>query len=336
MSDLSSLMNIAPGTSAFFMGQNQAQQRALKDLEQMKMAAEASQAADKHRLEMQLAPLKQQNQSLINQGLERGLEGITADSSLKGTNARKAAATATSDIETILSNNESTKGKNSEEARTRTTNFLLQAGPQLHNTPGPLRAGAFKAMIEQAGMNANNPQIKQMLLMAQQNPEAFPQAISAMADRLGQQAVSMNPNARVSRENNTASIASSEKQGDANRSTQKEIAEIQARSREAIASAKKTGADLTTAILSGKVSPEKAAVAAKLQADLAKTEEERQFWQQKAMEYEQFTYNKPQAGGVGKPTIDPEGGLGQRTITPALGPKPKRGTGTKDDPIKLD
>lgn len=333
MSDLAALMGIAPTTAAMFMGENQALARRAKDTEQEKMLGEILQAAEKHRAEQAMAPLKMQYQQLQNEGLSADLPGRRAESTLKELTTQQKQATYDSDVATTLSTNENTQGKHADDKRQRATSFLLEAGPMMNSVPPMMRGQAFRALIEQNKMNASSPMIQQMLAMAEKNPEQFPQMITQLADRLGAQATQMNPAARVSRENNASNNAVRVSEGALDRAQQMKIAEMNNSTKERLAAAKDQAKSLSAAILSGKVPPERAAVAAKLQADMAPAgSPEKDFWQAQAMQYEQFVYNRAAASGQGKPQLSPDGGIENRELKPALSGKPTTGqtsSGTK-------
>lgn len=99
MADLSTLFKYAPTTAAGYIGIDQAQQEQMNRLKQEELAdlirqraMEASQKAEMHPFELERARLG-------NQKASAELPGIIGDSSLKQTNAAKAAGTLSSDIE---------------------------------------------------------------------------------------------------------------------------------------------------------------------------------------------------------------------------------------------
>lgn len=99
MDDLSSLLKIAPTTAAGFMGINQARSEQMDDLKQQELADLIRQRAAEESRKAAMNPYALEKAQLDNAGLRAGLPGIVADSSLKGTNAAKAAGTLDSDIE---------------------------------------------------------------------------------------------------------------------------------------------------------------------------------------------------------------------------------------------
>ena len=336
MSDLSQLMTIAPTTGAGFTGINQRNQEQMDMLRQRELAELIQQRAQEAQQSAQMNPLKLQNQQLVNQGLQEGIGSISAKAAQDKLNARKATATYDSDVATAISDNENKRGKNAEDARERATKFLLQAGPELEAQPVPLRAAAFKAMVEQAGMNVNNQQIQNMMLLAQQNPGGFPSAIAAYAEKLGAQAEAMSPTARSAKSVAKINRDSAERVADGNNKTQLEVANIQAKSRVTAAESrgKKAQDLLTHAKQGGFKTYESAAVGFKILADLAEDEDEKAKYLKAAQQFEAAVKEKPNTGA--KPDLNELGVPVRKAVSSFDEPKRTRGTGTKDDPIKLD
>jgi hypothetical protein len=334
MADLTSLFQYAPTMAGMFTGQNQANKRTNDQLTNQNLAQEIQFAAQKHAADLQMNPLKQRNQELVNQGLEAGLGGIRATSEGKALEVKKAQETYDSDVEATKAVNKGKVGDEADKARERATKFLLEAGPQLEAVPAPMRAAAFRQMMEESKMNLKNAQLQQMLAMAQQDPNNFPKAVAQIADRLGQQAMQMNPAARASIENNkrtTSTQLQIAREGDA---TQKEVANIQAASRKA--NSKNKAEDIRTKVMTGELSTDKAIAAAIANEQFAETFEEKMVWRQLANTLSTHIYNKPLGGQQGRMGLGPDGTLTPRTVKPLYPDQPKRGTGTKDDPIKLD
>lgn len=99
MADLTSLMRLAPTVGAGFAGINQRQGEQMEALKQMELSQLMQNRGGAEQRAQSLHPFAMDKARLDNQGLEAGLPGITADSSLKQTNATKAAGTLESDIE---------------------------------------------------------------------------------------------------------------------------------------------------------------------------------------------------------------------------------------------
>jgi len=99
MSDLASLMKLAPTVGAGFAGINQRQGEQMEALKQMELSQIMQNRGGAEVRAQALHPFALDKANLDNQGLKAGLPGIMADSSLKQTNATKAAGTLESDIE---------------------------------------------------------------------------------------------------------------------------------------------------------------------------------------------------------------------------------------------
>jgi hypothetical protein len=320
MSDLTSLMQMSPGMGGFYMGQNQANNTAMDQLKMRELADLVQQRALESQQKQQMNPLLQEHQRLQNQGLQAGLPGITAEAQTRQQAAQKGAATLQSGIEATNATNQKTVDDAKYEKLTKTRDVMLQAGPVLSQVPPPMRGAAFRQMIEQAGMNINNPQVQAILAQAQNNPEGFPQMIAQMAEQLGKQATMMNPAAQASKYTADAHERASKYGDDKRFEAAKYTADKSEKARIRVAEIKNEAASMEQGIMNGKVPPDRAAVAAKLRADRATDPEEKAFWQQKAAEFERFSYNKAQAGREGSMQLTP------KTIAPALGPGgPKAG-----------
>lgn len=341
MSDLSQLMQIAPGSAAYMMGQNQGNNVALDNLRQQELA----QIIQKYQLDNQkssaMNPLLVDHQRLQNQGLEAGLPGITADSMTKQQAAQKGAATLDTDIAATNSKNQETVDDNNYKHFVRTRDTMIQAAPLLSQTPAPLRAQVFLQHIKDAGMNTDAPGVQKMIKAVQDNPDAAPQFLTQYADMLGKQAILMNPTARVAEEGHRLTAGATVQSAKIHAEATKEAARIASEGRvQAARQRAEAVASLETSIAKG-MPPERAAVAAKLKADQSETAEERIFWQRKADEYEALAVRLKGASHEGEPnlTTDANGNVSitPKTVQPALGGKQSKpkGTGTKDDPIVL-
>jgi hypothetical protein len=186
MSDLASLMKIAPGTASFMMGQNQAQTRESEALKQRELQGIIEERLNKMRIDQDMAPLKQEHQRLQNSGLQEGLAGITATSRKLGTEADLANATYGSDVASKVSTNETTVTKNNSDQLTKVADAFGKMGAMLENEPEPTRAAKFRSMMEQ-GLG-NSPQAQQLYGTFSQVPSAkLPAALRAMAEQLAKQ-----------------------------------------------------------------------------------------------------------------------------------------------------
>lgn len=336
MADLSSLLQMSPGVGGFMMGQQQASQLATDEQRRQELAQlvqirmqEAQQKAD-------MAPLMMEHQRLQNSGLSAGLGGIAATSKQKGLEAAMAEKTFDSDVAAKTAKNEKTVDDTAFARHQHAQQVMLEAGPMLESVPPPMRAMAFREHLRGAGLNPDSPQLARMLALAQSNPQAFPAQVSKLAEALGAQAEAMNPAARSAKAVAGINRASAEKIAAGHDATSLRVAEIGAQAKRDVQAAKGGAADVWSNLISGKMTSDKAFVAAAAGKLKAKTDEEKAVWDELGRMVEQFTYNKPQARDQGAPTLD-NGKLTNKPPVPGVfgNGKPK-GTGTKDDPIVLD
>jgi hypothetical protein len=93
MSDLAALMKYAPTVAGGFVGRNQANQEKTDELRQLELAELIRTRAGEEARKAQTHPLDLQRMALANKTTEAQLPGVTADSTLKQSNARTATAT---------------------------------------------------------------------------------------------------------------------------------------------------------------------------------------------------------------------------------------------------
>lgn len=327
MSDLSDLMQIAPATGAYFIGQNQGNQVAMDQLRQQELAQIVQKMQQEYDFNTQNNPLRLQNQDLTNQGLQAGLPGIAAESQIRQQTAAKGAATLQSDIAAANSNNQNTVSENQYKNVVRARDTMLQAGPMLDAIPAPLRAGAFVAHLQNSGVNINSPDIQQIIQMAQQNPNNFPNYIKNIAQGLGQQALAMDPKAQAEMAAARTHAGAEIEAARIHASATENAARITSSGRIQVAQARQKAAE----DLSG-LSPDKAAVKASANADKAdkvyqitkdpEDAENAQFWHNQAAKYEQLAYNLANARGAGGIGLGqkPDGSIGltPKVVNPVL------------------
>lgn len=176
--------NLGPATAGYMTGQREAlgrQQEMLSQLSTLSALAKESQAYGQNE---KMNPLLVQNQGLVNQGLEAGLPGITADSARKGVDARVAAGT---ELSTIASGNSSNQTKilgnqlHDAQAAAELTQQLSQV---LMQTPAPARHSVAMQWMDQHGVS-NNPAFapyKDMVLNT--SPVQMPQRLASMSQSI--------------------------------------------------------------------------------------------------------------------------------------------------------
>jgi hypothetical protein len=333
MADLSSLFQVAPGTASYFTGQNQALASASEQLKQVELAQKIKQAMQESEFNQQLNPLKLEQQRLTNKSTELGLPGISADVESKQAKAKKDTATVDTDIAATNAENNDKADKVKFEQFNRASQVLLSAGAQIDSVPGPARKGAFEQMIRAAGIDPNRPQIQGIMNMP---PEQMSQAIKTLAQRLGDQALLMNPAARASMYSADQSAAAHRYSADKTSAATRYSADKRAEARKGFDDSLDDISKLEKQLLAGKVKIKEAMIYAQLKSVRATSDEEKALWADFSRRLEQFQYNASSANGQGKLTLDSGGNLTPRTIEPTMGgEKPKRGTGTADDPIVL-
>lgn len=356
MADLNALLAMNPGAGSFMIGQQNQSDLATalakqQEIQQLIQARQQQQA-----FEAQNQPGLFQHQQLVNQGLEQGLPGITADAVIKGQTARKGEATLDSDIEATKATNKGLVNKSNYEQYQRAEQVLLDAGPVLANTPPALRAQALRDHISNAGMNPDAGQFRTIMNM---DANQMPGAVNALAQAVGQQRLALDPQAQ-------GTIASANIHASAERDTAKtraaaevQSAGIHAEGAKAAATISsdgrmevqrlkieqklKSASDTLTLVKQGKIPPDRALLMAKSNYPDAATDQERQAWLDVATTAENVIKLKAQAAGEGQPGLrtDDKGNVTGLTpksvpsVSAGMGKKPT-GTGTAADPIKLD
>jgi hypothetical protein len=200
------------------------------------------------------------------------------------------------------------------------------AAAQLANIPvkapgDPSRHNFLAKFATDNGLDLKDPAIQGLIQQTSQiPPEKLPQALEAFRNKIIQQGASYRSHI------DGLKIAGQ---------TSRDVAEIGARSREAIANAKKKATDIVSQVQGGKLSYEKAAVAFSVMAEMTDEPTDKAKYLQMAQTYEQLNLNAKNAASQGK--IDPGAATGLPTIqTPTVlgGGGPKKGTA--ENPIKLD
>jgi hypothetical protein len=319
MSDMFS-SNGFNGFSAFQAGQKGQADLQSEQLKQRELAELIRAKQQEQMFNAQKHPYELEKLGLANRTTEATLPGVAADSLKKGLEAQITQQTMPGAVAKTNSDNRNAVGKNAHEEYERTRQVFLTAGPQLSTVPPPMRAQALHQIFAANQIDPNRPEVQQMLQLAQQNPEKFPQIIQMIGERLGAQAQAMSPQARSAE--SVARIGAAERRyaADAQERAAKYTADRSLEGRKAAAAAKTNTADTIEAGLkSGRLKAAEAAMAAELEAAKATDPEDRAFWLNKARTWERFVYQRPQGGREGTTQLGPDGTLQPRTIEPALG-----------------
>ena len=174
--------NMGPAFASSMAGSREADSQ-YADMQTALKEAQALQAAkQKYAYDEQNNPLLMQHQSLQNQGLQAGLPGITADSSLKATNATKAAGTLSSDISKGISANETAIDEDKLKKMQAAQQRVQMWGAQFEGAQGPGAKEAVKqAMLQDIGDS------EQAHLLANLPADQIPMALSKMNEHIVKQ-----------------------------------------------------------------------------------------------------------------------------------------------------
>lgn len=236
MSDLSSLMSIAPTTAAGMMGRNQAQSRQSEYLKQQELRQMIAAKLQEMQQSQQMNPLKLEQQTLQNQGLRAGLPGITADSQTKELGAQFTQATQPTAIDATNAKNTGVVDKEKYEKVNRFQQWAMEAGAALEQTPPILRKQTLMEKMKTSGINPENPMSQNLLKeLGQKDPQEWPSYFMKLSDKLGQMTAQQNPAYRSATENSIRSDATSRRNADVSASTSRYVADKSAESRLAVA-----------------------------------------------------------------------------------------------------
>lgn len=345
MADLNALLAMNPGAGSFMMGQQNQSDLASalakqQEIQQLIRAREQQQA-----FEAQNQPGLLQHQQLVNQGLQEGLPGITADSATKGQAARKGEATLASDIAATNAENVAKTQKASYEQYQRAEQVLLDAGPVLANTPPALRAQVLRDHISSAGLNPDAGQFKAVMSL---DANQMPAAVNALAQAVGKQRLTLDPQAQAHIIGAKTAAEAEVKSAGIHAEATKAAAITASDGRLEVQRLKieqklKSASDTLALVKQGKIPPDRALLMARTNYPDAATEQERETWRTVADTAETAIKLKAQAAGEGSPTLHvlPDGtvhGLTPRAVPSVSAEMRKKptGSGTAADPIKLD
>ena len=203
----------------------------------------------------------------------------------------------------------------------RSSQLLGAASTYLSTVPPVQRHAALKQYAVENGINMNSPTIQGLWnQLSSVKGEEIPKVLNNFRENVMRQ---------------ESTVYSHLKGLEISGQTSRDVAEINARSRETVANAKKKATDIVGQVQSGKLTYEKAAVAFSVMAEMEPDPVDKAKYLQLAQTYEQLNLNAKNAASQGK--IDPGAMTGLPTInTPSVlgGGGPKKGTA--ENPIKLD
>lgn len=328
MADLSVLNTNAPLLASYFAGQNQGQDVQINQIKQQELAQIIQQRQQEAAFAAQKQPGDLQHQQLINAGLQ------TANSTndLKLDTDRQ---TQPSAIAATNSTNDKTVADNKLAQYQHAEQTLLEAGPVIANTPPALRAQVLRDHLIAAGMNPDAAQFKTVMAT---DPNQMPGAISSLAKAVGDQRLTLDTHARAEMYGADQRRAGEVQAANIHAGATRYAADQQLKGKEVTAAAKMKGNDLLTKLKNGEISFEKAMGGAIANFQTADTEGDRNMWASIGNMIQSAQAAKAQGGHEGETSITPTPGGGAaltpRTAKPVFN-QPK-GSGTKDDPIKLD
>jgi hypothetical protein len=253
MSDLSSLMEIAPITAAGMMGEKNALSRQEQQLKQQELMQTIMQLQQKMKQSADLHPYAVDAARLGNQGLEADLPGKRAKSDLEVLKSRGAAATFDSDVE-------ATNVKNRTETQAKLGQALVELGPWLEGTPtvgGQRTAKAMQALTS-LGISPQDPKHAALVQRIMDTP---PEQLPKFLEGVGRKLAMQKPEyIRVMDQERLQQEGANSRQASQN-STQLETARINAQSRENAAKARAGQSSAISALLKSKNYQGAAAVA---------------------------------------------------------------------------
>jgi preprotein translocase subunit SecA len=325
-----------PGVGGQWAGENEALSQKKQGLSNDHLAQQTLDLQQAYGQNEKMNPLLVDQRRLANQGLEAGLPGIAADSTLKGINATKAGATLQTDIAAGNDDNIHKMDENKMKKIKQVQDVFTASAPIIRQTPNWKRAEVLSKYLENAGVNPQSAQYQQFMQMADKDPDNLPTVMDKMADEMGAQLESASPVARSAKAVANINATSHEKVAAGNNAATIQAARISADSREAVASAKNKVSSIEDAVRSGKVTPDKAAVAYDLEAQTAPTQELKDYYKGQAYKMQQLAVALKDAGAPGKADLGALGVTPRQSVAPLKPPGAPKGTGTKDDPIILN
>ncbi len=269
MSDLTSLMQVAPGTAASFMGTNQAQQRDEGLLRQRELAGLIADRQQVSQQASQMNPLMIKQQQLKNQQMQAELPEILERIKKAQMENQGTAGTLDSSIARKNFKNENDTQEDKAKQVAELGVSLGKFAPLLEKTPDEpgRRAAKLREMLESHGVPIDSPQMRPFTSALAQVPSAqLPAAMTGISENI----LKMNERYQQTKateagqtERNTATNTMHERVGAANNAASirghelsagatVEAAKIGAQSRESIAKLKAQQATTIDALTKSK------------------------------------------------------------------------------------
>jgi hypothetical protein len=316
MSDLASLMKIAPGTASFMLGENQAQARQSEALRQQELAQLISSRMADAAHKQQLNPLELESKQLANQYDREGkLPHVLQQIEQLGLTNAFNKATQPQHIAATNSDYEEKIGANEKKERDRFTQTLIDIGQELEGTPAPQRMMQLRASLQNAKINPDSPMAQQWLnRLKEVDPVALPKYFSDLSNQLGQVKANQTPAYRQSIDTATINKEAQERIAKGNNATSIEVARINAKSRLDTAAKRAASAnDILARIKSGQVSYEKGAVQFEIMSQFEEDEIKAAQYAKIARALQEADLKKKREAAQGR--VDPNS-VGVETVVP--------------------
>lgn len=165
MSDLASLMEIAPNSAAFMVGQNNQSGLMEQQLKRTQMQQMMQQAQQEMQMKQAAQPGQLDHQNLLNQNLRLGQPGITADIETKTLANKKAAGTLDTDITSTNEENNAKKIKAQADTYKNVSKLLGGMAPMIENVPDVpgARLARVASELNASGLPPDHPVFKGMM-----------------------------------------------------------------------------------------------------------------------------------------------------------------------------
>jgi hypothetical protein len=346
MSDLASLMQIAPGSAAFMMGQNNTQSQQSEALRQQELQQVIAQKIQESQQAQQMNPLLLQQQQNKNQYDSQGKLPELLEK-LRGDRMKNDATEQTqpSDIHASIAKNLGTLGDEDQKAANRFMDALTTSGQTLWNVPPPERINTLTNELKSKGFDTSSPLAKSWLSrLSQMDAEQIPHYMTSVSDSIGQIRALQNPALHNAADVANIHADSAREVAGVHGVSATDVANINAQGKLNVADRKAQAAsDVLSRIKSGQVPPDKGAVQMEMLSQLEEDPVKKQQYQEMAYKLQEAALKLKREGAPRAdtssimPNIAPEiPNLGVGPTGPLPAGQAQRGQpGTASNPIKL-
>jgi hypothetical protein len=200
MSDLASLMQVAPISAAGMIGQQNQSQLQTADVERQRLAELIAQLQQQTKFNEQDQPGKLEHQNLLNQSLTAKIPGERANSDLARTNADKGARTLDSDVATHIDENSTKVTENDVKKKYAQAQAIGSIAAQAKMQQGP---GGPQLYLQQKLKELNVPEGHPMY-------QATPDQLGQYADEMLRKTAAYVQAIATQQEHNKGTLASQE------------------------------------------------------------------------------------------------------------------------------